>query len=150
MKAPLIFDISCPGRRGVGLPKCDVPETGIPQEWVRQELALPEVAEVDVVRHYIRLSTLNYSVDTGFYPLGSCTMKYNPKVCDAAAGLPGFTHLHPLQDPATVKGAMAIMHRLQRFFAEIGGFSAVTLQPSAGAHGELAGILMMKAYHSPG
>ncbi len=103
---------------------------------------------MDVVRHYLRLSHLNYCVDQGLYPLGSCTMKYNPKVNDAVARLPGFARLHPLQDPSTAQGAMALLFGLQRMIAEIGGFHSVSLQPSAGAHGELTGILIMRAWHA--
>ena len=147
MREPLIFEISRKGREGVSLPRCDVPQTQIPSSLCRSELALPEVSEVDVVRHYVRLSQLNYSVDTGFYPLGSCTMKYNPKANDAAARLPGFAELHPLQDPSTSQGALTLMHSLQTMIGEIGGFHAVSLQPSAGAHGELTGILIMRKYH---
>ncbi|MGA2761809.1 MAG: aminomethyl-transferring glycine dehydrogenase subunit GcvPB [Spirochaetia bacterium] len=148
MPEPLIYEISRKGREGVSLPACDVPETQIPAELRRAELSLPEVSEIDVVRHYVRLSQLNYAVDTGFYPLGSCTMKYNPKANDAAARLPGFSELHPLQDPSSAQGALAIMHALQGMIAEIGGFHAVSLQPSAGAHGELTGILIMRSYHA--
>jgi glycine dehydrogenase subunit 2 len=148
MPEPLLFDISRPGREGVALPGCDVPETKIPAALCRAALPLPEVAEVDIVRHYMHLSQMNYSVDTGLYPLGSCTMKYNPKVNEAAARLPGFARLHPLQDPATAQGAMALMHALQGMLAEIGGFDAVSLQPSAGAQGELTGILIMRKYHA--
>ena len=103
---------------------------------------------MDVVRHYVHLSQMNYSVDTGLYPLGSCTMKYNPKVNEVAARMPGFARLHPLQDPATAQGAMALMYALQEMLAEIGGFHAVSLQPSAGAQGELTGILIMRKYHA--
>jgi glycine dehydrogenase subunit 2 len=148
MSEPLIFDVSRPGREGVSLPGCDVPETEIPAALRRAELGLPEVAEVDMVRHYIHLSQMNYSVDTGLYPLGSCTMKYNPKVNEVAARMPGFAQLHPLQDPATAQGAMALMYALQEMLAEIGGFRAVSLQPSAGAQGELTGILIMRKYHA--
>jgi len=148
MREPIIFEISRKGREGVSLPACDVPQTKIPARLCRSELTLPEVSEVDVVRHFVRLSQLNYSVDTGFYPLGSCTMKYNPKANDAAARLPGFAELHPLQDPSTSQGALALMHSLQTMIAEIGGFHAVSLQPSAGAHGELTGILIMRKYHA--
>jgi glycine dehydrogenase subunit 2 len=144
MPEPLLSEISRPGREGVSLPACDVPRKPVPAEWVRGELGLPEVSEIDVVRHYVRLSQLNYAVDTGFYPLGSCTMKYNPKANEAAARLPGFAAAHPLQDPDTAQGALALMHELQRFLAEIGGFHSVSLQPSAGAHGELTGILIMR------
>jgi glycine dehydrogenase subunit 2 len=148
MPEPLLFDVSRPGRDGVSLPACDVPEGEIPAGLIRSRLPLPEVAEIDVVRHYVRLSRMNYSVDNGFYPLGSCTMKYNPKVNEAAARLPGFAALHPLQDPSTAQGAMALMHSLQRMIAEIGGFHSVSLQPSAGAQGELTGILVMRKYHA--
>jgi glycine dehydrogenase subunit 2 len=148
MAEPLIFEISRPGREGVSLPGCDVPETEIPAALRRADLGLPEVAEVDVVRHYVHLSQMNYSVDTGLYPLGSCTMKYNPKVNEVAARLPGFALLHPLQDPATAQGAMALMYALQEMLAEIGGFDSVSLQPSAGAQGELTGILIIRKYHA--
>ena len=107
-----IYDLSSPGRRGVALPDCDVPATPIPAEFQRPDLPLPEVSEVDVVRHYVRLSSKNYGVDTGFYPLGSCTMKYNPKINEQMARLPGFTNIHPLQDPATVQGAMQRMYEM--------------------------------------
>jgi glycine dehydrogenase subunit 2 len=145
---PLITELSRPGREGVRLPASDVPESAIPAALLRSRLALPEVSEVDVVRHYVRLSRLNYSVDSGFYPLGSCTMKYNPKANEAAARLPGFASLHPLQDPATAQGAMALMYGLQSMIAEIGGFAAASLQPSAGAQGEFTGILVMRKYHA--
>ena len=109
-------------------------------------LPLPEVAEIDLVRHYTRLSQLNHSIDTGFYPLGSCTMKYNPKVNEVAARLPGFAALHPLQPEESTQGAMELMYELQELLAEIAGFAAVTLQPAAGAHGELTGVLIMRKY----
>jgi glycine dehydrogenase subunit 2 len=144
----LLFEKSRPGREGVTVPACDIPLTPIPDSLRRSSLALPEVAEVDVVRHYLRLAHLNYCVDEGLYPLGSCTMKYNPKVNDAVARLPGFARLHPLQDPSTAQGAMELLLGLQGMIAEIGGFHGVSLQPSAGAHGELTGILMMRAWHA--
>ena len=147
MPEPLLFDISRPGREGVELPACDVPETAIPAELTRSTLDMPEIAEAQVMRHYVRLSQLNYCVDTGLYPLGSCTMKYNPRVNEAAARLAGFSHLHPLQDAGSAQGAMALIFALQRMIGEIGGFPTVTLQPSAGAHGELTGILIMRAWH---
>jgi glycine cleavage system P protein (glycine dehydrogenase) subunit 2 len=147
MLEPLIFEVSRKGRKGVSLPACDVPETAIPSQLCRSELPLPEVSEIDLVRHYVRLSQLNYAVDTGFYPLGSCTMKYNPKANDAAARIEGFAGLHPLQDASTCQGALAVMYSLQAMIAEIGGFHAVSLQPSAGAHGEMTGILIMRKYH---
>ncbi len=147
MREPLIFEISSPGRIGVNLPKCDVPQAPLPQGYLREDLPLPEVSEVDLVRHYVHLSQLNYGVDKGFYPLGSCTMKYNPKVNEDAARLPGFVHTHPYQIPCIVQGNLFLMYQLQEFLKEISGFSAVSLQPAAGAHGELAGVLMMRAYH---
>jgi glycine dehydrogenase subunit 2 len=148
MPEPLIFECSRPGREGVALPACDVPETPIPAELRRASLPLPEVSEIDVVRHYVRLSQLNYAVDIGLYPLGSCTMKYNPKVNEVAARLAGFAAIHPLQDVSTVQGALSLLCSLQEMIAEIGGFHSVSLQPSAGAHGELTGILMMRRYHA--
>ena len=146
MNEPLLYEISAPGRRGVSLPALDVPETAIPAAWQRDELPLPEVAEVDLVRHYVRLSQKNFSVDTGFYPLGSCTMKYNPKINEVAARLPGLSQIHPLQDEETIQGALCLMYELQQMLSAIGGFAATTLQPAAGAHGELTGVLMMRKY----
>jgi len=143
----LIFELSSPGRTSVSLPACDVPETEIPQDLMRDDLPLPEVSEVDLFRHYVRLSQLNWGVDKGMYPLGSCTMKYNPKVNEVAARLPGFTRTHPYQDHCSVQGNLQLMYRLQEYLKEISGFAAVTLQPSAGAHGEFVGILVMRAYH---
>lgn len=147
MGEPLIFELSSPGRRAFTLPALDVPPSDLPKEYLRDELPLPEVSEVDVVRHYLRLSQLNYAVDKGFYPLGSCTMKYNPKVNEEAASLPGFTRIHPYQDESTVQGALKLMYELQEYLKEIGGFAGVSLQPAAGAHGEFSGVLMMRAYH---
>ena len=147
MIEPLIYEISRPGRCGCFLPELDVPESEIPQSFVRQDLPLPEVSEVDLIRHYIKLSQMNWGVDKGFYPLGSCTMKYNPKVNERAARLPGFVRTHPYQDEGSVQGNLQLMYELQQFLAEIGGFAGVSLQPAAGAHGELTGILIMRAYH---
>ena len=115
--------------------------------FLKDDLPLPEVSEIDLMRHYVHLSQLNHAVDTGFYPLGSCTMKFNPKVNEEAARLPGFTRTHPYQDYRTVQGNLRLMYELQEFLKEIGGFAAVSLQPAAGAHGEFTGILMMRAYH---
>jgi glycine dehydrogenase subunit 2 len=129
------------------LPGLDVPRTDLPEDLVREDLSLPEVSEADLIRHYTHLSQINYGVDTGFYPLGSCTMKFNPKINEALARLPGFTGLHPYQDEETVQGALFLMYSLQEFLQEIGGFAGVSLQPAAGAHGELTGVLMMRAYH---
>ena len=147
MPEPLIYELSSPGRPCVPLPEPDVPLTDLPAGLTREDLPLPELSEVDVVRHFIHLSQLNYAVDTGFYPLGSCTMKYNPKVNEDAARLPGFAFTHPLQDPETVQGNLALMYSLQVWLKEIGGFAGVSLQPAAGAHGELTGILILRAYH---
>ncbi|AGA70192.1 glycine cleavage system protein P [Desulfitobacterium dichloroeliminans LMG P-21439] len=149
---PLIFDLSQEGRSGVSLPPCDVPEvsleTLVPREFLRErEAELPQVSEVDVVRHFTRLSTFNHGVDTGFYPLGSCTMKYNPKVNERLARLPGFSQIHPYQPEGLVQGALGLMVELQEDLAEITGMDAFTLQPAAGAHGEMTGILIIKAYH---
>jgi glycine dehydrogenase subunit 2 len=148
MPEPLVFELSRPGREGVTLPACDVPETPIPEVLRRDSLGLPELAEGEVVRHYLRLSRMNYCVDQGMYPLGSCTMKYNPKVNEAAARLPGFSLLHPLQDPLIAQGALFLMYALQDMIGCIGGFHSVSLQPAAGAHGELTGILIMRAWHA--
>ena len=140
-----IYDLSSPGRTGVDLPEPDVPPTPIPEEFLREDLPLPELSLPQVTRHYLRLSQKNYAVDKGFYPLGSCTMKYNPKVNEWAVRLPGFANIHPLQHPHTVQGAMGLMYELQEMIGEIAGFDAVSLQPAAGAHGELTGVLIMRA-----
>ena len=146
--APLIFELSVPGRRAACLPELDVPASLPPPEnLLRQELDLPEVSEVDLVRHYIRLSQLNYGVDIGMYPLGSCTMKYNPKVNEDAARLEGFTQSHPYLPEELCQGNLQLMYALQEYLAAITGFDAVSLQPAAGAQGELAGVLMIRAYH---
>jgi len=147
-----IFELSRPGRRACSLPATDVPERAldelIPADRRRSvPAALPEISEVDLVRHFTRLSTYNFGVDSGPYPLGSCTMKYNPKVNERLAGLPGFRDLHPYQDEDDVQGALLLMKRLEGWLAEIAGMDAVTLQPAAGAHGELTGLLLMRAYH---
>ncbi len=147
MTEPLLCELSVPGRRGFRFPELDVEPSALPQDLVRESLPLPELAEVDVIRHFTRLSQLNHSVDTGFYPLGSCTMKYNPKINEEAARIPGFTFLHPLQPAETVQGALSLMYQLQEWLKEIGGFAGVSLQPAAGAHGELTGVLIVCAYH---
>ena len=144
---PLIYDIGSPGRLGVNLPECDVPKVELPAALMREELPLPEVGEVQVVRHFVKLSKLNYSIDQGMYPLGSCTMKYNPKINEDAARLPGFAQLHPLTDESGSQGALFLMHELQKWLGEISGFPAVSLTPAAGAQGEFAGILMIRQYH---
>jgi len=144
----LLPDISQPGKVGCSLPSLDVAPAGLPaKELLRQKLELPEVSEVELVRYFTALSTLNYGVDTGFYPLGSCTMKYNPKLNEDIARLPGFTSIHPLQPNDSVQGALRLIFELQEYLAEITGMDAASLTPMAGAQGELASILMVKAYH---
>lgn len=147
MNEPLLCDLSIPGRQGVRFPTVDVPTTPLPENLTRQNLPMPELSEIDVVRHFTRLSQLNYCIDVGMYPLGSCTMKYNPKINEETSRLPGFGLIHPLQPEITVQGAMALMYDLQEWLKEIGGFAGITLQPAAGAHGELTGILIIRAYH---
>ena len=147
MLEPLIYDLSRPGRTGVSLPATDVPETAFPAELLRGDLDLPEVDQLTAVRHFTRLSQLNFSIDTNMYPLGSCTMKYNPRLNEDTARLAGFAANHPMQDPDTAQGSLALMYQLQEWLKEIGGFAACSLQPAAGAQGELTGVLMMRAYH---
>ena len=144
---PLIFEISSPGRTAYTLPEMDVPRSEIPVGYERSEPNLPEVSELDFVRHYTRLSQMNYSIDTEFYPLGSCTMKYNPKVNERAASIEGLSRVHPLQPENTVQGSLELMYKLQAYLKEISGYAGISLQPAAGAHGELAGILIIRAYH---
>jgi len=145
--AQLTFDRSRPGRTGVILPALDVPETSaLPERFRRRELNLPEMSQNEVIRYFVGLSRLNYSIDTGFYPLGSCTMKYNPKVNEDVARLPGFAHVHPHQPSESIQGALGVLCELQTSLAEITGMDAVSLVPAAGAQGELCGILMVKAY----
>src|SRR2546426_10132734 len=144
----LVFELSVPGRVGYSLPDADVPEADperlLPAAHLRTVPAgLPEVSEFDAVRHYTRLSRLNYGVDTHFYPLGSCTMKYNPKLNEDMARLPGFAKLHPLAAETLSQGALQLMHELAQDLAEIAGMDAVSLQPAAGAQGEVAGGLMI-------
>jgi len=145
----LIFELSTPGRKGYSLPAHDVPpaplEGGVPDGLLRSGLAgFPEMTEVGLVRHFTRLSTWNYGVDTGMYPLGSCTMKYNPKVNEAAARMRGFAEVHPLAPDEAAQGALAIMHALAGMLGEITGLPTVSLQPAAGAHGELTGMMMIR------
>lgn len=150
MSEPTVYEKSVAGRSGVALPDLDVPPSELPAELLRDDNGLPELTQLDVVRHYEHLSQQNFGVDSGFYPLGSCTMKYNPKLGEQLARLDGFAHTHPFQDPDTVQGNLMVMFRLQRWLAEIGGFAAVSLQPAAGAHGELTGLLMIRAHHLAG
>ncbi|KPL06707.1 glycine dehydrogenase, partial [candidate division TA06 bacterium SM1_40] len=149
---PTIFDLSQEGRQGAALPDLDVPEKPLeellPEESLRRDLPhLPEVSEPEVVRHFIHLSSFNHHIDKGFYPLGSCTMKYNPKVNEVSARLPGFARVHPLAPAKTVQGALRLMHELGDLLCRISGLDEVTLQPAAGAQGELAGLMMIRAYH---
>ena len=143
----LIFEISSPGRKAYTLPELDVPKAELPADYVRDEVDLPEVSELEFVRHYTRLSQMNYAIDTEFYPLGSCTMKYNPKVNEAVASMEELTCVHPMQPEETIQGSLEVMYRLQEAIKKISGFDAVSLQPAAGAHGEFTGILIMRAYH---
>jgi glycine dehydrogenase subunit 2 len=147
-----IYEKSRRGRRAFSLPQVEVPETPAEELFAGVALRatparLPEVSEVDLVRHFIELSARDYGVDKGTYPLGSCTMKYNPKVNERLAVLPGFTGLHPYQPDELTQGALELMHRLGAWLAEIAGLHATTLQPAAGAHGELTGLLLVRAYH---
>lgn len=146
----LIFELSQPGRTGYKLPELDVEEKDnlIPEEFLsNEELDLPEVSEVDVVRHYTNLSTLNFGVDTGMYPLGSCTMKYNPKINEEIVANPKLARLHPKQDDYQVQGALEAMYTLQKSLCEVSGMDYMTLQPAAGAHGEITAITIFKKYH---
>ncbi len=144
----LLFERSVEGRCGYDLPVLDVPAVEPAAALQRDSIeGFPELSEIDVVRHYTRLSTWNYGVDSGFYPLGSCTMKYNPKINEQLARLPGFAHLHPAVPDHLAQGALQLMYELQQALCEISGFPALTLQPSAGAHGEFTGMLMIHAWH---
>ena len=144
----LLLERSVPGRVGALAPPLDVPAQPLPDTaLLRADLPLPEVSEPEVVQYFTALSQLNFSIDTQFYPLGSCTMKYNPKVNDEMAFLPGFAALHPLQPAETAQGALELLYRLQQYLGEITGMAGVSLATLAGAHGELAGVLMMRAYH---
>lgn len=149
---PLIFELSKAGRISYSLPELDVPEVNLadllPEGYERnEEPELPEVSELQLIRHYTALSKRNHGVDSGFYPLGSCTMKYNPKINEDIARLRGFTHIHPLQDEETVQGALELLYDLQQSLAEITGMDEVTLQPAAGAHGEWTGLMLIRAFH---
>lgn len=148
----LIFELSKPGRKGYNLPELDVEdkdiESFIPKDFLSDtELDFPEVNEVEVIRHYTNLSNKNYGLDTGFYPLGSCTMKYNPKINEDTTRYDGFANIHPYQREDCVQGALQLMYELDKSLAEIAGMDKMSLQPAAGAHGELTGIMVIKAYH---
>jgi glycine dehydrogenase subunit 2 len=148
----LIFELSTPGRIGYSLPEMDIPELDLngllPEGYLRvEEPELPEVSELDIMRHYTALSKRNHGLDSGFYPLGSCTMKYNPKINENVARFAGFAHLHPLQDESSAQGALELMYDLQQHLVEITGMDEVTLQSAAGAHGEWTGLMLIRAYH---
>lgn len=152
LQEKLILEVSSPGRRGASLPPCDVPKKSLdemlPPQFQRKTLPrLPEVSELDVIRHFTRLSQLNYSVDTHFYPLGSCTMKYNPRVHEEVAGLEAFARLHPYQPHEQVQGMLEILYHFSELLKEICGLPEFSLQPAAGAQGELSGMMMVRAYH---
>ncbi|MBO1005858.1 aminomethyl-transferring glycine dehydrogenase subunit GcvPB [Pseudogracilibacillus auburnensis] len=149
---PLIFERSKQGRKSYSLPPLDVPELKlddeIEEDYIRKNKAnLPEVSELELIRHYTGLSTRNFGIDSGFYPLGSCTMKYNPKLNEDIAKLDGFSYIHPYQDPQTVQGALEVMYDLGKHLREITGMEEVSLQPAAGAHGEWTALLMIRAFH---
>ncbi|MDD5434118.1 MAG: aminomethyl-transferring glycine dehydrogenase subunit GcvPB [Nitrospira sp.] len=148
----LIFEIGAPGRQSYSLPGLDVPDKElsslIPSELIKEgDVNLPEVSEVELIRHFTRLSQLNFGLDMGFYPLGSCTMKYNPKVNEETAKMPGLLHAHPLQPEHLSQGSLKLMYELEGCLKVISGMNRVSLQPAAGAHGEMAGMLAMRAYH---
>lgn len=144
----LIFEKSRPGRGCSILPKCDVEEFELPNQDQRQkEIHLPEIAEGDLSRHYTELARKSHGVNDGFYPLGSCTMKYNPKINEAAASLPGFTEIHPLQPESTVQGCLEVLEKAEKYLCEITGMDRMVFQPAAGAHGEFTGLMLIRAYH---
>ncbi len=152
MAEKLLFEKSVPGRRGVTFPKTTISDEAmdalLPKSYQRAKaLPLPEISENELVRHYTRLSSQNYGIDTGFYPLGSCTMKYNPKIHEEVARYAGFAGIHPLQPAETVPGALSLLYELQQYLAEISGMDQISLQPAAGAQGELSGMLIVRAYH---
>src|SRR6516165_4521030 len=144
---PTLYELSVRGRSGMDLPAPDVPEAALPQAELAADCDLPELSQLDVVRHFLALSQRNFGIDTGFYPLGSCTMKYNPKINEQIARLPGFAETHPLQEAQSAQGNLALMFSLQEWLAEIGGFVGVALQPAAGAHGERTRILIPDSAH---
>ncbi len=148
LREKLIFEHSRAGRCGICPPEADVPQALPPAELLREEIdGFPEVSEVEVTRHFTRLSSWNYGVDSGIYPLGSCTMKYNPKAAEAATRIEGLANLHPQTPPKLSQGALKLMYHLAELLGEIAGFKAITLSPAAGAHGELTGMMMVRAYH---
>ena len=147
MSEPTVYELSSEGRFSITFPSLDIPETKIPDNLLREDVPLPELSELDVIRHFTNLSRLNYSIDEGFYPLGSCTMKYNPRINEVTARNHGFANTHPFQPVETIQGNLAVMYILQEWLKEITGFVAASLQPAAGAQGEFVGSLMINAYH---
>ena len=147
MNEPLLWEKSKQGRVGISIPKSDVAAAPLDPEFVGEGPDFPDLSEVDVVRHFTRLSQWNFGVDTGMYPLGSCTMKYNPKINEKIAALPGFAGAHPMLPPDLAQGTLRIMYELEQFLCEITGMDATTVQPAAGAHGELTAMLLFYAYH---
>ncbi|MCG8549346.1 MAG: aminomethyl-transferring glycine dehydrogenase subunit GcvPB, partial [Desulfobacterales bacterium] len=145
---PELWEKSRDGRCGISLPKSDVPRADLDPALTDDAPDLPQLSELDVVRHFVRLSQWNFSIDSGMYPLGSCTMKYNPKTNEVQASRKGFVVAHPLAGDEFSQGALKLMHELEQMLGEITGFPAVTLQPAAGAHGELTGMLMIHAWHA--
>jgi glycine dehydrogenase subunit 2 len=146
----LIFELSEKGRKGYRLPKLDVPAVDVAQylgEYYREDLNFPEVSELDVVRHYTKLSQRNYAIETTMVPLGSCTMKYNPKINEELARIEAFTQMHPFAPEDCVQGTLRLMYELKELLKELSGFAEVCLQPAAGAQGELLGLLLITAYH---
>src|SRR6056297_2959243 len=150
MAERLIKDYSSPGRKGYSLPPLEIPEVDmggyIKESYFRDELKLPEVSEVDVVRHYTALSELNYGVDSGIYPLGSCTMKYNPKRNERVAKITDLNYLHPYQAEEELQGSLKLLYQLKKDLAEISGMDEITLQPASGAHGEFTSLMIVKKY----
>src|SRR5215213_10314144 len=146
---PPIFELSSPGKYGTNLPELDVPATELPTQLLRQDdlAPMPELTEPEVMRHFTRISQRNFCIDTGMYPLGSCSMKFNPKIHEEVARYPGFAGAHPLQDQSLSQGALRLMYELQELLGEISGFESVSLQPAAGAQGEFTGVLVFRAYH---
>ncbi|MFC1731851.1 aminomethyl-transferring glycine dehydrogenase subunit GcvPB [candidate division KSB1 bacterium] len=152
MPETIIFEMSRPGRKGYTLDALDVPEkkieTLIPEKFLREQPArLPEVGENEIMRHFVRLSAMNHNIDKGFYPLGSCTMKYNPRINEDTASFPGFSRIHPRQPESTVQGCLQVIYEVERVLCDVTGLKAASAQPAAGAHGEFTGIMLMRKYH---
>ncbi|GBC63361.1 glycine dehydrogenase [Desulfonema ishimotonii] len=147
MNEPLLWEQGRKGRCGISIPEADVASAPLDPELAGEGPDFPDLSEVDVVRHFTRLSQWNFGVDTGMYPLGSCTMKYNPKINERIAALPGFAGAHPMLPPELAQGTLRLMFELEQYLSEITGMDATTLQPAAGAHGELTAMLLFYAWH---